>query len=214
MIIILDPHYNMNRYKSLIILDWDDTLFPTSWINKNKIDLTNETQQQKHIVFFSKLDSILYDLFSKITKSATVIIVTNAVVRWILLSSVMIPNTQKLLRDHVTVLSARDIYQSKYPNDMHVWKKALFQNIVQEHFDKYPYQNIISIGDAEYEFIALTDLYHHQHVKNGRLLKSIRFVRDPSFKSILDQLNVLNNSIHNILSSGRHMDLQFTDKTK
>ena len=30
---------NISNNSTLIILDWDDTLFPTSWVNKNNIEI-------------------------------------------------------------------------------------------------------------------------------------------------------------------------------
>ena len=37
-----------SRKKTLIILDWDDTLFPTSWVLENKIDLTDPAIRAKY----------------------------------------------------------------------------------------------------------------------------------------------------------------------
>ena len=33
---------SVDKAKTLIIVDWDDTLYPTSWVVNNKIDLANE----------------------------------------------------------------------------------------------------------------------------------------------------------------------------
>ena len=35
---------NINNKSTLIILDWDDTLFPTSWVNKNNIEIMNNSK--------------------------------------------------------------------------------------------------------------------------------------------------------------------------
>ena len=51
----------IRKYKTLIILDWDDTLFPTSWITKNEIDITNTNIQ--HV--FSKLDILISQILQK-----------------------------------------------------------------------------------------------------------------------------------------------------
>lgn len=113
----------MDNYKTLTILDWDDTLFPTSWIVKNNINLNDKNMQNQYIVFFSRLDTVLYDLLNKLLKHGQIIIVTNAVIKWVIISSNMLPHTQKILKDKILILSARDAFQSKYPNEMHKWKK-------------------------------------------------------------------------------------------
>ena len=86
------------KNKTLIILDWDDTLFPTSWATKNDIDLTDPDTQNKYIVSFSKLDLLLHKLLTNFLNCGTVIIVTNATLGWVLISSNILPSTQELIK--------------------------------------------------------------------------------------------------------------------
>ena len=202
----------MNDRKTLIIFDWDDTLFPTFWTIQNNINLIDKKVQNQYIVFFAKLDTILYQILTKLLNYGNVAIVTNAGSKWIMVSSCMLPNTQKILRDKILILSARDAYQNKYPDQMHLWKKKVFRNIVAEHFKDHNLQNIISIGDAEYEFTALTDLYNHNSVIKKRLLKTIRFKKEPSFDDLMDQLEVFNECAIKIVLNSDHMDLKFENK--
>lgn len=200
----------MKEYKTLIILDWDDTLFPTTWFVKNNINLNNNKQNQ-YIVFFSRLDSLLSQLLSKLIKYGQVVIVTNATSKWIFLSSNLLPNTQKLIKEKILIVSAREFYQEKYPDQMILWKKLIFKQLVSNYFLDHLLQNIISIGDADYEFYALIDLYNeHSFIKN-RLLKTVRFLKEPSFEDLIDELDVLNASLHKLLVSNKHMDLKFKD---
>lgn len=202
----------MNTYKTLIILDWDDTLFPTSWIVKNNINLSDKKIQYQYIVFFSKLDTLLYNILSKLLKYGKVFIVTNAVIKWIIISSAILPNTQKLIFNNIMIISAREKFQEKYPDQMHLWKKIAFQQLIDNHFSGYQFQNIISVGDAEHEFNATTDLYNAYSVTKKRLLKTVRFKKEPSFEELIDQLEVLEKNIHNISTNIKHYDLKFEDK--
>lgn len=202
----------MNKYKTLTILDWDDTLFPTSWIVKNNINLNDTKMQNQYIVFFSRLDTLLYQLLLKLMKHGQIIIVTNAVTKWVMISSTMLPNTQKIIKNKILILSARDAYQEKYPDAMHVWKKKVFEQIVAEYFANNKFQNIISVGDAEHEFNATIDLYNEHSVIKNRLLKTVRFMKDPSFDELMDQLEVLNNCADKVLMSPKHLDLKFNQK--
>ena len=57
---------NINNTTTLIILDWDDTLFPTSWISKNNIEfLSNENKDLLYNKFFYKLLNKLRKLEKK-----------------------------------------------------------------------------------------------------------------------------------------------------
>lgn len=197
------------KHNTLIILDWDDTLFPTSWMVKNGINLTNKSTQQKYIVLFSKLDVSLYNLLSNISKQAQVVIITNAVKKWIDTSVVMLPKTQQLLNGTIPVLSARDLHKQQHPNNMSEWKKKTFQNITQSHYENNKFQNIISVGDAEYEFLATVNLYDHSAHVNNKLLKTIRLFPEPSFDSLMNQLDILSKNFDKIISCERHLDLKF-----
>jgi len=202
----------MNNYKTLIILDWDDTLFPTSWTIQNNIDMTNKFTYVRYMPLFEKLDTLLFNLLTKLQKHGTVAIVTNAATKWIKISSVVLPKTQRIIASSpIQVISAREILQDKYPNNMHMWKKIIFDKLVIDYFAEHGYQHIISVGDAEYEFLALVDLYNEHSVSNKRLLKTVRFMSSPSFESLVDQLNVLHQSADKILTSKKHMDLKFKD---
>ena len=192
------------RKKTLIILDWDDTLFPTSWSIRNNIDFTKKEVRDKYIVFFAKLDLLLYKLFINLLRYGQIYIVTNAMTKWIVSSSRILPFTQKLLKFRVNIMSARDLHQNSYPNDSFMWKKLVFEDIINNNVKA---NNIISIGDAEYEYKALINL----HENDNRLLKAIKFVQNPSFDTVIDQLQVLKKSIKLIVANNDHMDLLFSD---
>lgn len=200
------------KHKTLIIFDWDDTLFPTTWVVKNKIDLTDEEMRNKFIVYFSKLDILLYKIFSECIKYGDIFIVTNASTRWVETSSEMVPNTKKILNKHIQVISARDIHQEAYPDRIELWKRLVFKDLVSKYFEQIPFQQIISFGDADHEFYALTDLYNESSLTNHRLLKTIRLIKEPEFEYLIDQLEVLERTIHKILITKKHMDLTFKHK--
>lgn len=190
--------------KNLIIFDWDDTLFPTYWVVQNKINIADEKDRNKYIVLFSKLDLLLYNILEKCTKVGDVVIVTNATAKWIMISSSIIPMTQKLLRSKILVISARDAYQKRFPDQMNLWKKKVFANTINNK-----YNNVISVGDAEYEFYALIDLYNYKNYLKQQLLKTVKLNREPSFNDLIDELTIFNTSISKIVTHKNHIDLQF-----
>jgi len=182
-----------NKYNTLVILDWDNTLFPTSWFMQKQ---SNNTEH------FIELDDTLYKLLTRIQQYANVMIITNAMTEWINTSSSVLPKTRKLL-DHIKVISAKENYMKSHKNMMD-WKKMAFKNELNPQII-----NIISIGDAHFEYNALIGLHNKQ---NNILLKSIKFVDEPHHETLIDQLNVLYDVIPSICQSTKHHDLIFKMK--
>lgn len=198
------------KNKTLIILDWDDTLFPTSWTTKNDIDLTDLDTQNKYIISFSKLDLLLHKLLTNFLNCGTVIIVTNATLGWVLISSNILPSTQELIKSNIRVISARDHYQEKLPDKSSSWKKLIFERLALNSQKNKNFKNIISVGDADYEFYALVNLSKYQ-TRNSKALKSIRFMKGPTFESLVKQLEILNDKVEDICYQNKHLDLEFSE---
>lgn len=198
---IINKNDIINKNNTVIILDWDNTLFPTTWFMQNNINLKNSGQS---ISYFNQLDGILYKLLKRIKEYGTLIIVTNASLEWIDTSSAVLPKTRKILQK-IKVVSARGNYQAANPN-MIEWKKMAFKDEVAKHNI-----NVISVGDANYEYYALISLYNEQ---NTVLLKSIKFVDDPHHETLIDQLDVMYETIPKISKLTKHLDLKFQMKNE
>ncbi len=193
------------KNNTIIILDWDNTLFPTQWVLKNKIDISTAEGASKHINYFSELDDILYKFLKKSMYLGKVIIITNAMPTWIAISSAVLPKTQTLLLK-IKLVSARKNYQNIC--DMENWKIMAFKDEVKYELNKYPeIQNIISIGDAYYEYNALVNLIKIDNKK--KILKSIKFIEEPEHNTLIDQLEVLDECIEDVVKSKKHLDLVF-----
>jgi hypothetical protein len=192
----------------LIILDWDDTLFPTSWSMMNDINFTKNNMFDKYKPYFTDLDNVLYNFLVDCMKYGKVFIVTNAMKRWISKTSELLPKSSELLKN-IIIISAKDLHQKKFPKQINQWKLLVFKYIADTYTVNHDYDHVISIGDADYEFNALLDLINHHNIKNQGYLKSIRLVSAPSYDTLIDQLHTLNKSINKICLANKHMDLQF-----
>lgn len=194
----------INKNNSLVILDWDNTLFPTTWVTKNYINLNDLEVRNRYLDFFSELDNLLFNFLKKILEYSKVIIVTNALPIWIKISSNVLPKTQYILKN-IKIVSARKNYQ-KVNSDINEWKKLAFKDEVEHELDIKNVQNIISIGDASYEYNALINLYN-----SNRLLKSMKFLEEPTHETLKDQIEVLSDNIVNIIKHKKHLDLIFKE---
>ena len=205
---------NLSRNRTLIILDWDDTLFPTTWVTSNDINIRNINNTQNSISsYFKQVDIELDRLLRLLLKCGHVAIITNAMLNWINISSNILPKTSEILSNEsgkfdIEIISARGSYQSisKEPMD---WKKMAFEEIIKNNkFRKV--NNIISIGDAEYEYKALINLYEDcKSAKNYKLLKSVKFVKYPTNHVLLDQIKVMNDASIQVCTTKKHLDLRF-----
>lgn len=193
------------RHNSLVILDWDNTLFPSTWVTKSFINLNNVETRYKYLDFFTELDELIYTLLKKILYKSKVIIVTNAMPIWIKISSSVLPKTQNLLKN-IKVVSARKNFQ-KISTDATEWKKFAFKAEVKNVLDTENKQNILSIGDASYEYKALISLYD-----KNKILKSIKFLEDPTFDILKDQIEVLIDNIESIIEYPKYLDLVYKNK--
>jgi len=110
------------------------------------------------------------------------------------------------------IISAKKTYQEISSNTMD-WKKLSFKDVLTNNYHVNKYHNILSIGDAEYEYYALVNLYHWNHhlCNKKKFLKSVKLIRSPNFNQIHDELNVLYKTIDTIVDKKENMDLNFVN---
>lgn len=209
---------------NLFIIDWDDTLFPTTWVNKNNIDFNNKDLLAEYKLYFLELDKTISILLEELNKIGDIFIVTNANINWIKSCLINLNLTSKtIIHNNIRIVSARDAY-SYNNNSPTEWKILTFQDIIENIINKINNNikpntilNIISIGDAMYEYIALLNLdnfikSYMQEQPNPNLnylLKNIKFVEKPDFDCIIDQMQVLNKNSIDIVNKLEFIDLKF-----
>ncbi len=212
---------------NIFIIDWDDTLFPTSWINKNNIDFNKPDSYSEYKLYFLELDKTISILLDFLNKIGDIFIVTNASINWIkscLLNLNLTRNT--IINNKIRIVSARDSY-SKNNSSPTEWKILTFQDIIEDIINKINKNikpntiiNIISIGDAMYEYIALINLdnFIKSYIENKNLnenknfnylLKNIKFIEKPEFDCVIDQMQVLHKNADDIVNKLEFIDLKF-----
>jgi len=210
---------------NIFIIDWDDTLFPTNWVTKNNIDITVSDSYNKYKLFFIELDNILSNVINSLNKLGNVFIVSNASLTWIKNCLSILPYTNKLINAFgINVISARDNFFTKNLSGFDServsiieWKIACFQDIlisildnITAKFNEKNYLNIISIGDANYEYVALMNLnkfFIINKIDINYLLKNIKFIEKPEFNIVIEQLITLRKNIQIIVDKLQFVDL-------
>lgn len=204
---------------NIIIMDWDDTLFPTSWLNKNDIKLNDENVKITYKIYFQELDKSIKNLLKSYSQISTIYIVTNASMKWILASLNTLPLTRKfIMKENIRIISSRDLY-SKENMKTAKWKLNTYENIVNNDLknifsikNKEIMLNIISMGDAVYEYIALINLHDilTDKINNKKninfYLKNIRFKSQPNFDFIIEQIDLVKKNKIQIINEKNYID--------
>lgn len=196
------------KTKSLIIFDWDDTLFPTTWVVKNGILAKNKSNLFS--AYFQYLDTVVYNLISKIKKSCKIVIVTNASEKWVHKCITIMPKTKDIL-NNINIYSSREMFQKKYPTENYMWKKLFFKHVIDKIYSNRNYsKNIISVGDAEYEYFALIGLYLDSKNNIDRI-KTVKLTRFPTKEDLIKEIKLLEQFMPSLILSTQHnYDLHVT----
>merc|ERR1719242_2295301 len=164
--------------KTIVIFDWDDTLFPTTSV---------VCKQEKHITVgdLQSLGHSIYKMLGKYIETFganNIFIVTNGSSNWVLeslkemsrvyqVSFEGIDDQNERGKDYwaaiynslislkLRIVSAKALYSQDHHQQPTLWKTLVFKSIVKEHFNLYSgsdnnIYSIISIGDSEDEYVA------------------------------------------------------------
>ena len=182
--------------KTVVILDWDDTLFPTSAFHnklfKNDFDGNSLQMLSQRVLAIIKRCCLLYG-------SLNTFIVTNGSKGWVQesLKTIMkycrdnnIQNSfgeiSKLItRNFICILSANHLYSKQFPKQTILWKYYTFYTIAN-------FKNadiMISIGDSYDEYVA------SQHVKKTndsiKSLHRLRLTEQPKISEMNEQFKLI-----------------------
>lgn len=203
---------------NIFFIDWDNTLFPTDYILKNELNITNNKDIEKYKLHLIELDDIINNLFITLNLKGYIFIVTNANIKWINRCLNILPKTKNMIeKNKIKIISARDKYH--LTNSSFEWKiltfKEIIKNIIKETEENKNdvLLNIMSFGDAKYEYdglLSLNDLFENDEYKNNIfLLKSINFIKNPTFDEILNQLKVIKRDNDEIIKKIDFIDFNF-----
>jgi len=192
----------MNK-STLIIYDWDDTLFPTSMITQHK---NNESQRD-----LNELDNHIVKLLSKSLHLGYPIIITNATRSWVKDSAnkYYSKTYSYMIKNNIPVISAREFANSNNVDDHMQWKNITFKYFLSILMNKNKnIKTILSIGDALYEKIALEQfgkiINKNEHKS---YIKTVKYISRPTILNLLKENILIYNNLENIISRNNHSDI-------
>lgn len=194
--------------KTLIILDWDDTLLASSWLSANDLRLdVPSLLEEAHRKELDELQVHVTRLLDRTLELGQVLLVTNAESGWIELScKKFLPGIVPYL-SQVRIVSARSTFESMHPNQPSKWKVQAFHVEIQKLASSHDHANVISVGDSNHEREAL------HIVTNGLdnlLVKSVKFVERPDLPVLCKQLDLLHAHIEYIVQHSADLDLMIS----
>ena len=185
----------ITKFKTLTILDWDDTLFPTTYISKeNNINMVYNPALAPDIIkkYFIELSNIIKLIITIAIEFGEVVIITNALPSWVDASCNLMPSLRPFLKK-INIISARVDWEKVNPLP-EKWKEFAFLNKVTNAIDiDGTIINLICIGDSIHEHNAarLSADKINNTSNNIVYVKSIIFLDTPRFSEILYQLHIL-----------------------
>ena len=195
------------QYNSLIIFDWDDTLFPTSFLASNgylydgfSFSEKDEKIQKK----IEKLEKSVIDLINLSLTKGEVYIITNAAIGWVECSSKnYYPNFYKML-NKIKIISARGEFENIFPNNVQEWKMKSFSNL-KNYFNNKLVTNIICLGDSMLEIEAGKIL---ANCFQEAFIKTVKFKENPKPDELNKQLILVKNQFNAIHSSIKNLTIK------
>ena len=183
----LAPMKQKKSHQNVIVLDYDDTMLPTSFfLDNDNGDYTDLGKMAStHMKMLVQVQNNLLALLEKMISFAKVLIVTNAKTGWVEYSSYfLLPRVHKMIDTYIPVISAQSEYGCDYPRDPSKWKELAFQHLwdVEGLLERDCLLNLMVVGDSEYEIDAGKAMKRNSVEKTNKriILKSVKFTDDPS----------------------------------
>merc|ERR1740131_119340 len=175
------PSNQQQNRRHLVIFDWDDTLYPTSYVFQLTSDDKEKQQTEKAAVRkgisahelhrFAKSAYFVLRRFIEAFGAQSIVIVTNAKKGWVMhsliASSALYQQTEPrmigldffalirelLLAREIPIISAHHLFHERYPQTPTMWKTFAFKQLAKRRFNVNSHSN----RDCQYVLLSIGD---------------------------------------------------------
>lgn len=192
--------------RTIIFLDWDDTLLCSSVLSGQGIRLDSDMDHAVELLpQLDELSESVINVLNTALSYGEVHIVTNGETGWVQLSAQkFLPSVVPML-EKVRVLSARSAFESMFPDSPMKWKFHAFQESLADLYtDSNCVKNVLSFGDSHAEREAIRAVT--RGLPNTRT-KSIKFAERPTIEQLQRQLELVGNCFQYINNHEEDLDL-------
>ncbi len=195
--------------KTLIIFDFDDTLFCTKYFDTFALSYQDifsckvslEEINPCLVRELKQLESTIIELFINLQQNYDIIIISNADLKWInnCLTHFLSELKEHINENDIKIYSAKNMF-SKIVKNSKEWKSKCFKKVILDMYknDLNSDLNVISIGDSKEEKKAVFNLTKFLEFRKIHP-KFIHMISFPSAASIILQLKYLNDNINNMI---------------
>lgn len=181
---------------NIIILDWDDTLFSTSYFLLKNKKLTIEEQQ-----LFFKLGECVSKFINLSKSFGKIFIITNSTKKWLYKTAYNYLKINENLLDEVNVISARENFNEEIV-PKHMWKSLIFKQLYK-YFELS--DSIVCISDS------INDINEGKKLKTifkDNNISTIKFINKPSPIQNIKEINLIIENLGKIINSNYNMILE------
>lgn len=219
---------------TVIIFDWDDTLFPTWFVSEVVVpclppDSNSDSTLPEDSPFAEALTRhalTVRELLSAARGIGRVGIVTLAQRPWVLSSAHRFfpgEDFKQILKDFdIPIIYAREclrrpmISQAKVEEGVNIFtiaKQAAMLKALKKLYGKRPWTNVISIGDSIVERDAITELLwsHDQESDRTPCCKTVKLMEEPSVEQLGAELVLLGMWLRSMASHAEDFDVVMDD---
>lgn len=192
---------------TLIIIDWDDTLFPTTWLAENDLfasEANITSEQEKKLMEMSHYSGLTLQTALQLGK---VVIITNAEEGWIEMSCTRFMPSLTSLLQRVDIVSARSSYE-QFSQDASEWKRLAFEQEIGRFYSsahRSEWRNVLSVGDSLHELTALKTVTKDVPRCRG---KSVKLLDGPTIEQLMEQNEVLSSNLLDIAEHNGDLDIE------
>lgn len=190
--------FEKTKMESIVIFDFDDTLFPTTYLANYDYNLN---------AFDKTLEGFLFDFLSEVIETKSqVYIITNAKSGWIEYCFFNFLPKLEQLKQFIKVISAPDLVAKiNDPQiDLLLHSKTIVFNSIVLDLDRTKKYQLISIGDGIPEVKAIS--YISKNFENIQT-KMVRFIERPSHLDVLNQLKLVQQFWNDLFQYNGNLEL-------
>jgi hypothetical protein len=203
---------------TLLVLDYDDTLFPTSRLCDDKecwskISAGEAVSDDDQKAIF-EIESEALELVALCKRHGQCVLLTNAERSWLSMSlTYYMPRLMCMLSEGVDVVFGRD-FQEGCPLQPSMWKQRAFAQEVRRLRERVGDATIqlVSIGDSEFERGAAQSASE----EDGNVqLKTVKMLDLPTYQLLSQQLSQICTALPSILKSSHpwlDVDMEMHEK--
>lgn len=205
---VWNPNHKEKKHNSIIILDWDDTLLPTSFLSPGGIFNLDIKLSKNDSEKLAKIEKEVSNLLNSAIEKGEVFIITNADKGWVEFSANKFYPSIIGILSKIKIISAREEYGNVFPGDSAKWKIQTFLDL-QKYINLNLVTNLLCFGDSIIE------------IKAGKILaskfreafiKTIKFKEAPKLDDLFKQLNLVNQQFNFIYSSVKNLTIKVEKK--